>query len=140
MIFPRRFSRSQNRRGHQYEEYRRHSQVSKELEEHLRWAIAENGGNQIDSEESTTGSKNVETLAKAYASVEKAEAERLKVELAIADSRKRQWVNWDTIIPKVAGVAVTGMVTIFWICLEQGTPVPSRLVKMTSDLTLPRGL
>ena len=140
MIFPRRFSRSRNRRGHQYEEYRRRSKVSKELEEHLSWAIAENGGNQIDSEESTVGSRNVETLARAYASVEKAEAERLKVELAIADSRRRQWINWDTVIPKVAGVAVTGVVTIFWICLEQGTPVPARLVKMTSDLTLPRGL
>ncbi len=140
MIFPRRFSRSQNRKRHQYEEYRQRSHVSRELEEHLSWAIAENGGNQIDSEDSTVGSKNVETLAKAYASVEKAEAERLKVELAIADSRRRQWVNWDTIIPKVAGVAVTGIVTIFWICLEQGTPVPTRLVKMTSDLTIPRGL
>lgn len=140
MIFPRRFSRSQNRKGHSYEEYRRRSHVSKELAEHLSWAIAENGGNQIDSEESTVGSKNVETLARAYASVEKAEAERLRVELAIADSRRRQWINWDTVIPKVAGVAVTGVVTIFWICLEQGTPVPARLVKMTSDLTLPRGL
>lgn len=140
MIFPRCFSRSRNRKRYQYEEYRQHSRVSKELEEHLSWAIAENGGNQIDSENATTGSKNVETLAKAYASVEKAEAERLKVELAIADSRRRQWVNWDTVIPKVAGVVVTGAVTVFWICMEQGTPVPTRLVKMTSDLTLPRGL
>lgn len=140
MIIPKYFSRSRNRKRDRYEEYRQKSRVSRELEEHLSWAIAENGGNQIDSAESTVGSKNVETLSKAYASVEKAEAERLKVELAIADSRRRQWINWDTIIPKVAGIVVTGLVTGFWLCIEQGTPVSQRLVKMSTDLTLPRGL
>lgn len=140
MLVPKCFSRSNRRSKNQYEEYRKQSRISKELEEHLSMAISENGGNNIDSNESTIGSKNIETLAKAYANLKKAESERLKLELAIADSYKRRWINWDNVLPKLAGVVVTGAVTIFWLCLEQGTPIPTRLTRMASDLTVPKGL
>lgn len=140
MIIPRRFSGNGQKKQQNYESYRKRSEVSKELEEHISWAIAENGSNPIESPESTAGSKNVEQLTKAYANLEKAEAERLKVELQICESKRRQWVNWDVVIPKVAGIMATALVTGFWICIEQGTPVPSRLVQMSTSLTTPRGL
>lgn len=103
-------------------------------------ALAENAGVDISSNEATAGSKNIETLSKAYSQLRKAEAEELKLELQIAEAKKQRMINWDIVIPKVAGIAVAGMTTAFWLCLEQGTPLPMRLVKMVGDLTLPRNI
>lgn len=114
--------------------------IRTELAEHISMAIAENSSEELSSDKATAGSKNIETLSKAYSQLEKAEAERLKVILQIKEAERRQWVNWDVVLPKLAAVGVTGAVTVFWICMEQGTPLPMRLVKMVSDLTLPRGL
>ena len=114
--------------------------VRTELAEHISMAIAENASEELSSDEATAGSRNIETLAKAYSQLEKAEAERQKVILQIKEAERRQWVNWDVVLPKVAAIGVTGAVTVFWLCMEQGTPLPMRLVKMVGDLTLPRGL
>ena len=120
--------------------YHEKSKVVTELEDHISMAMAENASLNIESAEATTGSKNVETLCKAYSQLQKAETEQLKLELQIAEANKQRMVNWDNILPKVAGVVVTGVVTAFWICLEQGTPLPMRLVQMASNLTMPRNL
>lgn len=115
--------------------------TSKELlEEHIKSSIEENACEHIDSDKATRGAQNIELLTKAMEHLEKAEAERLKVELQIDESKKRQWISWDVVIPKLFSIGVLGLVTIFWICLEQGTPVPLRLVKLTNDLLTPRGL
>lgn len=103
-------------------------------------AISENSGVDISSPEATNGSKNIETLSKAYAQLQKAESEQLKLELQIVEAKKQRCISWDVVIPKVAGIAVAGMTTAFWLCLEQGTPLPMRLVKLVSDLTLPRNI
>lgn len=110
------------------------------LEEHLKESILECSMEHIDTAEATVGSQNLEKLAKAMASLETAESERLRVQLEIEEAKRRQWINWDMMIPKLVGIGVTGAVTVFWICLEQGTPLPMRLVQMASNLTMPRGL
>ena len=114
---------------------------SKELlEEHLKECITENALEHVDTDKASKGAQNIELLTKSMEHLEKAEAERLKVELQLAEAQRRQWVNWDIVLPKIAAIGVTGAVTVFWLCLEQGTPIPMRLVKMVSDLTVPRGL
>ena len=114
---------------------------SKELlEEHIKNSIEENACEHIDSDKATRGAQNIELLTKAMEHLEKAQAERLKVELQINEAKKKQWISWDVVIPKLFSIGVLGLVTIFWICLEQGTPVPMRLVKLTNDLLTPRGL
>jgi len=110
------------------------------LEEHLKECITENALEHVDTERASKGAQNIELLTKSMEHLEKAEAERLKVELQLAEAQRRQWVNWDIVLPKMVAIGVTGAVTVFWLCLEQGTPVPMRLVKMVSDLTVPRGL
>lgn len=110
------------------------------LEEHLKECITENALEHVDTDKATKGAQNIELLTKSMEHLEKAEAERLKVELQLAEARRRQWVNWDVVLPKMVAIGVTGAVTVFWLCLEQGTPIPMRLVKMASDLTVPRGL
>ena len=119
---------------------KKETRIIDEMTEHLSMAISENSGVDISSAEAVTGSKNIETLSKAYAQLQKAEAEQLKLELQIAEAKKQRMVNWDILIPKATGIVVAGAVTIFWICLEQGTPLPMRLVKLVSDLTLPRNI
>lgn len=116
------------------------NRIVAEMEEHISLAMAENAGEDISSNAATAGSKNIETLCKAYSQLRKAEAEELKLELQIAEARKTRTINWDIIIPKVAGIAVAGATTVFWLCLEQGTPLPMRLVKLVGDLTLPRNI
>jgi len=116
------------------------NRIIEEMEEHLSMALAENAGVDISSNEATAGSKNIETLSKAYSQLRKAEAEELKLELQIAEARKTRMINWDIVIPKVVGITVAGMTTVFWLCLEQGTPLPMRLVKLVGDLTLPRNI
>lgn len=114
---------------------------SKELlEEHLKECITENACEHVDTDKASKGAANIELLAKSMEHLEKAEAERLKVELQIAEAKRRQFVNWDVLLPKLAAIGVTGLVTVFWLCLEQGSPIPMRLVKMASDLITPRGL
>lgn len=110
------------------------------LEEHLKECITENAMEHIDTDKATKGAQNIELLAKSMEHLEKAESERLRIQLQLAEGQRRQWVNWDIVIPKIVAVGVTGAVTVFWLCLEQGTPIPMRLVKMVSDLTVPRGL
>lgn len=110
------------------------------LEEHLKECITENALEHVDTDKASKGAQNIELLTKSMEHLKKAEAEQLKVELQLAEAQRRQWVNWDIVLPKLAAIGVTGAVTIFWICLEQGTPVPMRLVKMATDLTLPKGL
>lgn len=110
------------------------------LEEHLKECITENACEHIDTDKASKGAQNIELLAKSMEHLEKAEAERLKVQLQISEAQRRQWVNWDIVLPKMVAIGVTGAVTVFWLCLEQGTPIPMRLVKMVSDLTVPRGL
>lgn len=110
------------------------------LEEHLKECITENALEHVDTDKASKGAQNIELLTKSMEHLKKAEAEQLKVELQLAETQRRQWVNWDIVLPKLAAIGVTGAVTIFWICLEQGTPVPMRLVKMATDLTLPKGL
>ncbi len=140
MIISRSFLRSYKKKNNFEGHYRKKSKVVTELEDHISMAMAENASLNIESAEATTGSKNVETLCKAYSQLQKAETEQLKLELQIAEANKQRMVNWDSILPKVAGVVVTGIVTTFWICLEQGTPLPMRLVQMASNLTMPRNL
>ncbi len=103
-------------------------------------AIAENAGVDISSPEATAGSKNIETLSKAYSQLQKAETEQFKLELQIAEAQKTRRVNWDIVIPKATGIVIAGACTIFWVCLEQGTPLPMKLVKFVTDLTLPRNI
>lgn len=110
------------------------------LEEHLKESITENALEHIDSDRAAKGAQNIELLTKSMEHLKKAESEQLKVQLQIAEAQRRQWVNWDIVLPKLAAIGVTGCVTVFWLCLEQGTPVPMRLVKMVTDLTLPKGL
>ena len=119
---------------------KKETRIIDEMTEHLSMAISENSGVDISSPEATNGSKNIETLSKAYAQLQKAESEQLKLELQIAEAKKQRIVNWDILIPKATGIVVAGAVTVFWICLEQGTPLPMRLVKLVSDLTLPRNI
>lgn len=110
------------------------------LEEHLKESILEVSTEHIDTDKATKGAQNIETLSKAYEHLEKAESERLRIELQIAEARKRDLVNWDVVIPKLAGIGIAGAVTIFWLCLEQNTPIPRHLVKLVSDLTVPRSI
>jgi len=114
--------------------------VTNELVEHLSNAISENSANDIYSDEATTGCKNIETISKALSSLEKADAENKKVELQIEQAKAEQAAQVWNIAPKVAGVIVTGLVTIFWIMLEQNSVVPMRLVQMTNSLVTPKGL
>ena len=114
--------------------------VSNELATHLSYAISENSANDIDSEKASIGSKNIETIAKALSSLEKAEAEKQKVILQIEQARTEQAAQIWNVAPKVAGVVITGLVTIFWIMLERNSVVPMRLVQMTNSLITPRGL
>jgi hypothetical protein len=130
----------ENRIEKHEKEKQKQSRIMSEMTEHLSLAISENSGVDISSPEATNGSKNIEVLSKAYAQLQKAESEQLKLELQIAEAKKQRMVNWDIIIPKATGIVVAGAVTIFWICLEQGTPLPMRLVKLVSDLTLPRNI
>lgn len=120
-----------------------HSQqmsIQQQMEEHLSMAISENAGVEIDSEEATIGSKNIETLSKGYAQIIKASAENRRIELQIQEAKCRRIDSRYSTMPKIAGVIVTGLVTVFWLCLEQGTPLPMRLVQMATALTTPRGL
>lgn len=110
------------------------------LEEHLKESILEASAEHIDTDRATKSAQNIETLSKAFEHLEKAESERLRIKLQIAEAQKRDWVNWDVVIPKLAGIGIAGAVTVFWLCLEQNTPVPMRLVKMVSDLTVPRSI
>jgi len=110
------------------------------LEEHIKESILETSMEHIDTDKATRGSQNIKALAEAKEHLEKAKCERKKIELQIAEANQRRYVNWDIVLPKLIGIAVTGAVTVFWLCLEQGTPIPMRLVKMTTDLTVPRGL
>ena len=114
--------------------------VKEMLEEHLKASISETAVEHIDSDKATKGAQNIETLSKAYSNLEKAESERKRIELQIEEAKRRRMANWDIIIPKVAGVVITGAVTIFWLSMEQGSPLPMRLVQMTNSLTVPRGL
>ena len=139
MLFTRHFLKVCRKKQETIESYEENSLV-KEMQNHISMAIAENAGMDIDSAEATAGSKNLETLCKGYAQLSKAEAERLKVELQIAEANKRQMINWDIIIPKLGGAVVAGIATIFWLCLEQGTPLPMRLVNFVTTLTTPRNL
>lgn len=133
MLFTRHFLKVCKGEGHKTSS----SRIITEMEEHLSMAIAENATLDIESNEATAGSKNVETLAKAYSQLQKAENERLRTELQIVEAKQ---VNWDNILPKVAGCCVAGLVTVFWLCLEQGTPLPMRLVQVVTNLTMPRNL
>lgn len=114
--------------------------ATKMLEEHLKECITENALEHVDTDRATKGAQNIELLSKSMEHLKKAEAEQLKVKLQLAEAQRRQWVNWDIVLPKLVAIGVTGIVTVFWLCLEQGTPVPMRLVKMATDLTVPRGL
>lgn len=114
--------------------------ATKMLEEHIKECITENALEHVDTDRATKGAQNIELLSKSMEHLKKAEAEQLKVELQLAEARRRQWVNWDIVLPKLVAIGATAAVTIFWLCLEQGTPVPMRLVKMATDLTVPRGL
>lgn len=108
------------------------------LTEHLKESIAENSCEHIDTDTATKGARNILLLSKSLESLEKAEAERLKVQLQIDEIKQQNAINWNVLMPKIVGIGATMAVTIFWLCMEQGTPVPMRLVKMATDLTTPR--
>ena len=110
------------------------------LEEHLKESILEASAEHIDTDRATKSAQNIETLSKAFEHLEKAESEQLRIKLQIAEAQKRDWVDWSVVIPKLAGIGIAGAVTVFWLCLEQNTPIPMRLVKLVSDLTVPRSI
>ena len=139
MLIPRYFLKCKNtKREKQVREQR--LSIERQMEEHLSMAIAENAGVEINSDEATIGSKNIETLSKGYAQIIKANAENRRIELQIQEAKCRRIDSRYSVTPKIAGVIITGVVTIFWLCLEQGTPLPMRLVQMTTALITPRGL
>lgn len=139
MLIPRYFLKCKNTKKKKQVREQRLS-IQRQMEDALSMAISENAGVDINSDEATVGSKNIETLSKGYAQIIKADAERQKITLQIEEAKCRRIDSRYSITPKVAGVIVTGLVTVFWLCLEQGTPLPMRLVQMTTALITPRGL
>ena len=141
MLIPRIFlKRSESEKNKRVRRASQRLSIQEQMEDHLSMAIAENAGVEINSDEATIGSKNIETLSKGYAQIIKASAENRRIELQIQEAKCRRVDSRYSTMPKVAGVIVTGLVTVFWLCLEQGCPLPMRLVQMTTALTTPRGL
>jgi len=139
MLIPRYFLKCKNTKKKKQVREQRLS-IESQMEEALSMAISENAGVDINSDEATVGSKNIETLSKGYAQIIKASAENRRIQLQIEEAKSRKIDSRYSVMPKVAGVVITGVVTVFWLCLEQGTPLPMRLVQMTTALITPRGL
>lgn len=93
-----------------------------------------------DSEKYSRSVHNLESLLKAYSEYKRGDIEAAKLALQLAEARKKQMVNWDLVLPKIAAVMVSGGVTLFWICLEQQRPLPMRLVQAVNSWTTPKGL
>ena len=110
------------------------------LEENLKLEIAEVGGMDIESAESTAGSKNIEIQSKALASLKKAEAEAEKIKLQQMEIYERRIMRHDQLLTKLISIGAFALVTIFWISLEQGMPLPRLLVKLAEELVAPRRL
>lgn len=112
--------------------------VLNDLGEALRNAISENAANEVDSEEGTVGAKNVKTYAEAFAKVAEAEAAKIKAEAQLRETEYRHEERFDDAVPAAVGIVVTGLVTVFWLLLEQNAVVPQRLVQMSSKLITPK--
>lgn len=116
------------------------SETASELDVYLLQCLLEAEELKTGTNEAVKASKQIQMLLNGRQSNETVELEKLKLQLQIIEAEKRQMVNWDILLPKLIGIGVAGLVTIFWLCLEQGTPLPMRLVKLVGDLTMPRGL
>ena len=110
------------------------------LEEDMKMSIAELGGMDIESAEAAAGSKVLENKAKALSAIKKAEAESEKVRIQKIEAQVREKQAYDQLLTKLVSIGAFALVTIFWIFLEQGMPLPRLLVKLAEELVAPRRL
>lgn len=111
---------------------------SRMMEEELQSGLEELAVEHVDTEKYGRGVNNMETLSRAIEHHEKVRLEQMKLELQIAEAQRRRNINWDVVIPKLGGCAAAIIITIFWLCLEQGTPLSMRMVSAVTSLTMPK--
>lgn len=91
-----------------------------------------------DTEKYTASVRNLETLTKAQANYASHIASITKAGAEYANVATRNKVNWGEVAPKIAGIAVYGLVTMLFVAIEREHPPAMRLVQAANTLVNPR--
>ena len=116
------------------------TKIDELLSDEIRAVLEELNFEHSDTDKYTKSVANLNALTKAYSDVLKADSEKLKLVLQVAEAKKKRFVNYDVVIPKVASLFVYGGLMGFWICIEQQRPTPIKLINMANQMLMPKGL
>lgn len=116
------------------------TKIDELLADEIRAVLEELNFEHSDTDKYTKSVANLNALTKAYSDVLKADSEKLKLALQVAEAKKKRFVNYDVVIPKVASLFVYGGLMGFWICIEQQRPTPIKLINMANQMLMPKGL
>lgn len=116
------------------------TKIDELLADEIRAVLEELNFEHSDTDKYTKSVANLNALTKAYSDVLKADSEKLKLLLQVAEAKKRKLINYDVVIPKVAALIVYGSLMGFWVCIEQQRPTPLKLINMANQMLMPKGL
>lgn len=103
------------------------------IEMEIRAVVEELAVEHPDTEKYTTSVKNLETLTKALENTSKAKKEQTDDRLS-----KTKGMDYEYIVPRVAGILVYGLIMSMHIAMEREHPAAMRLVQIANTVLSPK--
>lgn len=138
VIIPRFFTERRKYEEEIEEEIEPEQTVQEALEDLLQNAVSETSSFNIESDEATKAAKNLHEVADAYKAYSQAKSDEAKAKAQVMEAYKQKPIIGDQTIARICGIVAATGVVVFWTAMEQGKPIPMRLVQFTQSMTLPK--